>query len=195
MKLLTRTITALAAIGTLTAALLAGAAPASAATGIYISVYPPPDVVNVPQVIDVRGGPADTRAVVQLYPLRKSGNVDNQRWIVTRLPQTYYGLGVYELKRANSQQCLDMSLDTTPGNGSKVYQYPCAGTENQQWIWSAVRTGNNWGYLYNLYAANHQNKALCLDVTDKRYDDLTPLQVWSCNTDPATNWNQRWNIF
>lgn len=188
---------ALAATGTLLGALLAGAAPASAApTSVttWVSVKPPPGGSIGPKVIDVRGWSTDNRGVVQLYQWLNNGNHDNQRWTITRV-DTWQGQGVYELKNVFSHQCLDMSLDNYTGtNGTPVYQYPCLGTKNQQWIFDRVDPASNWGHLINWDAAYYNDRALCLDATGPSYADLTPLQVWDCNGNNSSNWNQRWNI-
>jgi hypothetical protein len=188
---------ALAATGTLLGGLLVGAAPASAADVLttWISVQPPPGGSIGPKVMDVRAWSTAPRATVQLYQWLNNGNHDNQRWTITK-QFTWNGTGVYKLQNVYSHQCLDMSLDTGSGNnGTPVYQYPCDdAATNQLWHWVRVEKGSNWGHLINYDAEMFHGRALCLDATGPSYADLTPLQMWDCNGDNRSNWNQRWNI-
>jgi hypothetical protein len=193
VKVLTRTITALAATGVLLGALLAGSAPASAADlrTVYISVKPPPGSSIGPVVLDARG-PVQDKSRVVIW-LKENPVPSHQMWTISTAG-SYNGNNLLMFRNKNSQLCLDMTLDTPAGNGSPVYEYGCNSSfDNQKWIWLRVQSGNDHGILVNYYTIGKATQ-LCLDATGPSYDSGTPLQVWTCNLDNSSNWNQRWNI-
>lgn len=186
MKTRQTTMRALTALGAAVAALttvLVGPAPAEAAITTYISVLTPSGSTGK-KVLDIRDWSTADRGQAQLWSLRTSGDVANQRWTITKTA-TAGGIGVYEIKNVKSGKCLDKSQDTANANGNNVYQVGCSGTSNQRWAWIEVAGGSKWGWLQS------QDGGRCLDVRGVSYTDGTPLQVWDC----TNNWNQRWNIF
>nr|WP_221377306.1 RICIN domain-containing protein [Actinoplanes polyasparticus] len=163
------------------AALMVAPAPARAAITTWISVPTPSGMIG-PKVIDVAGWSMDNRAKVQLKSLSTTGNVRNQRWVIT---EEVPGANIWSFRNVLSGKCLDKSRDAPNGNGNVVYQYTCnTGSANQLWKWLSVVPGNKWGMLQSLSGGR------CLDVRGKSFTDGAPLQVWDCVGD----WNQRFNI-
>ncbi|WP_214109203.1 RICIN domain-containing protein [Acrocarpospora catenulata] len=166
--------------------------PASAANGIYISVYPPSGgtPASVPMVLDMRDLSMNNGGRAQLWQKRTTGEYRNQRWLVTA-KGSLQGYTYYQIKNELSQLCLDMATDVPHGSGVRVQQWECSSGWNQRWLAMPVETGNNWVQLINLAVTGLGPDRVCLDVTDVNYSNGALLQVWRC----SGNWNQRWNIY
>ena len=179
-----RRLFAVLAATLLTAAgLLISPAPALAAITTYVSVKKPDWATSV-KVLDMREYSKDNYGRAQLWALRKTGEVRNQRWTITRVGSDEYGQGIYTLRNSLSQKCLDQPGGG--GNGTPVVQMTCdKNSISQQWVFEDIfGDGTAWQPLSN------NSSGLCLDVTDVSYTDGALLQVWHCVGD----WNQRWNI-
>ncbi|GII92188.1 RICIN domain-containing protein [Sinosporangium siamense] len=146
----------------------------------WVSVQRPNGATGT-KVLDVRDGSQANGARVQIW--QRNGYAQ-QYWTIERTG-TSNSLGVYQLTSRHSGKCLDMAIDGTIGNGTRVQQWTCTGATNQRWIARPVVAGNNWVSLVN------QRSGLCLDVPNYSYTDGNMLQVWQCHGD----WNQRWNIY
>jgi hypothetical protein len=67
------------------------------------------------------------------------------------------------------------------GNGVPVVQRPCdSANNNQKWVLS--RVGGSVYEFFNVAAAK------CMDVTDGKNADHTPIQLWSCNGSTSMQW-------
>jgi hypothetical protein len=76
--------------------------------------------------------------------------------------------------------CLDAGVN--PRDGSKVKVWQCyEGLPAQQW----ESFGSRQGFGRRLNGTN-----LCLDVTDGRFANGTPMQVWKCHTGSKNQWIQ-----
>ncbi len=144
----------------------------------YISVLQPSGTIG-PKVIDIKDLSLANGARAQLW--QRNGGL-NQAWTVWDIGSFGASRG-YALINANSGKCLDMAIDGAVGNGTRVQQWTCNFTANQEWL---ADGGSGWVTL-----RNRQRPDLCLDVTNVKYANGALLQVWTC----SGNWNQRWNIF
>ena len=153
-------------------------APAHAAYTTYVSVQTPSGSSG-PKVLDIKDYSLADRGQAQLWALRASGEVRNQRWTISQVG-TLNGHAVLRLQNALSGRCLDKSQDVPDTDGNAVYQYGCSGTSNQQW----ERLGSSgWVQLRNV------SDGRCLDVNGPSFTDGAILHVWHC----YSNWSQRWN--
>ena len=185
-----RPLTAVVTAALSVIALLVTPVAAQAANPIYVSVLKPSTSSPV-KVLDMTGWSTDDLTQAQLYALRTTGDVTNQRWFVELLYKDS-GLGVYHLRNAHATtKCLDRRLDGSLDNGDVVQQYTCNSSgKNQQWRAHPKKenTGDpnlNWVRLENMADGR------CLDVSNANYADGAALQVWDC----GWAWNQRWNIY
>ena len=78
---------------------------------------------------------------------------------------------MYMLKNANSGLYMEVS-EATATNGMNVQQ----GTENNSGIWKAVSAGN--GYYY-LYTQSGDGKTFVLDVSGKKTEDGTNIEIYT----------------
>jgi len=162
------------------AVLVAPTAAQAASITTYISVLTPSGMIG-PKVIDIAGWSMEDRGKAQIKSLSTTGNVRNQRWVITQEAGS-----IYSFRNVLSGKCLDKSLDAPDANGNLVYQYTCnTSNPNQLWLFMSVVPGSKWGMLRS-YSGGR-----CLDVRGKSFTNGAQLQVWDCVGD----WNQRFNIF
>jgi hypothetical protein len=169
-------------------AFVAGVAPPASADPPQIGVNyyifswgpDPNDDDDLLKVVDVKSWSTQDRGIVHLWDLRWTGNVLNQRW---RFYWNPYIEGTYLIVNAHSGKCLDKSMDRGNFNGAPVYQYTCHYGSNQSW-----RLLPRWPDGTGPYRLQNQADFRCLDVTNYRFQDGTPLTVWNCHT----GWNQYW---
>ncbi|BCJ47417.1 hypothetical protein GCM10010168_17750 [Actinoplanes ianthinogenes] len=181
--------TAIATVALTLLTLFVAPAAAQAAGPIYISVLKPTSI-SPTRVLDMTGWSKEDLTQAQLWIYRNRDEVRNQRWYVEYRYKDS-GMGVYRLRNALSNKCLDRRLDGSLDNGDVVQQYTCNdSSKNQQWRAHAKpeNTGDpdlNWVRLENM------SDGRCLDVTGASFADGAKLQVWDC----GWAWNQRWNIY
>jgi len=175
--------TAMTGIAAATLLTTIGAAPAQAASYTYISVLTPSGYSGT-KVLDITDYSTADRGRAQLWALRTTGEIRNQRWSIEQVG-TLNGHGVYRLVNQLSSKCLDKSQDTADANGNAVYQYSCSGTSNQQWEFiPGTDSYSRWGQLKNV------SDGRCLDINGPSFSDGAVLHIWSC----YATWSQRWNI-
>ncbi len=93
--------------------------------------------------------------------------VREQLWKV----QSGYGGSV--LYNVANGKCLDMSLETTPANGTRTYQWDCKGTPNQAW---SLKPQNGGYALSSISAPN-----MCVDIANVSTQPGGIVWNWSCN--------------
>ncbi len=164
-------------------------APANGVTTRYISVMPPDgSPSNDLKVLDIKEYSTVNGGLAQLWRLRTTGEVRNQRWTIVRVG-TLTGHVYYELRNQLSGKCLDMAADVPTENGVRVQQWDCNSGANQRWLAVPSHGTDNWVQLVNMTRPTGADR-LCLDATASSYADGTLLQVSTCDE----SWNQRWNI-
>jgi hypothetical protein len=180
-----RILAALAAgIAAIFGVVVVPATPAFAATyTTYVSILTPSGHIG-PSVIDMWNWSTADFARAQLWILRTSGDVTNQRWRINRVAGTSTPFGKFQFANVNSGKCLTangFSFD------SIVMQFSCYAGNNNQW-WKAVPVStvdSNWVELVNM------GNNTCLDARGYGYGDGVPLQTYACHGD----WNQRFNPY
>ncbi|GAA4598851.1 hypothetical protein BJY16_002864 [Actinoplanes octamycinicus] len=173
-----------AGVAALVGVVLAPASPASAAPyRAYVSILTPNGNIG-PSVIDIKDGSMDNGGLAQLWILRTSGDVYNQRWSITRVTNLSAPFGKFEFTNARSGKCLtDLGL---PNDSNTVRQWTCSGSANQWWRAVRVSTTNaNWVELVNMGSGR------CLDARGYGYGNGVVLQTYPCHGD----WNQRFNPY
>jgi hypothetical protein len=101
------------------------------------------------------------------------------------------GLGVYEIVSrlpSATPQCLAGDPTT---QGIQVYVTQCdesGNNTNMLWVVLPVGSWNQWAL-----GVSSADAPFCLDVRDHGKSNV--VQVWPCNSDPATRGNQLWQLF
>jgi hypothetical protein len=114
--------------------------------------------------------PGTTQGLVQ----RKCTENSDQRWAFRHL-----GDSVYEVKSANSGQCLDVEGGKT-NDGATVIPWSCNGGSNQKW--RVVKLGEQYFLKPDMGAEK------CLDVRGEDKADSAGIIQWSCKSSD----NQKW---
>jgi ricin-type beta-trefoil lectin protein len=88
-------------------------------------------------------------------------------------------------------------------NGIPIWQMPCNGSQEQNWKKLEVPNGQTqscWAFIFlpigrcgfdpvfHVYYLVNQLTLSCLDITDARTADHTPIQQWSCNNGGSEKW-------
>jgi hypothetical protein len=107
---------------------------------------------------------------------------------------TVAGLGVappaQAVSRPTSMRNYGSGLCAAPAgwyNGAPVAQTLCDDSTAQQW--TRISMGNGYELLQNVASVStYPYVPMCLDVTDARDANGTPLQVWACTNTPGMHW-------
>jgi hypothetical protein len=110
------------------------------------------------------------------------------------------------IRNYNSGLCLQpvpVNGGSIYDNGVPIWQVPCNGSEEQNWKKLLLPDTNSrgckwWQFLlpgrcgfdptfYEYYIVN-QKTLSCMDVTDARADNHTPIQQWQCNNGGSEKW-------
>ncbi|KAL0952159.1 hypothetical protein HGRIS_008775 [Hohenbuehelia grisea] len=143
--------------------------------------------------IEYRGEFPSNGAPVQIFDCDKSKNKNNaQLWELKE--------GRTSVKVAGTNFCLDATdgLD----DGAKLQIWECNDKPQQRWFYTQDKRLALDGRFHDrklldgpalrrLKKSGKQGKGLCLDLTDKKFDNENRIQVWKC-TDH--NENQIWTL-
>lgn len=126
--------------------------------------------------LDVNGGNMRQGEIVHLWTCN---NQLNQKWIVTNS-------GVF---RTINGMCLDAGA-VNPSSGQDIHLWACdtdyASTEPDQRRWS--QWWSNVGGGFN-YITTDANSSLCMDNENGGTSNGTDIQVYTCNTSDAQDWD------
>ncbi len=145
-------------------ALLGGtlvAGPPAASAGFQTEITPNN---TLGLLLDVSGASTQPGAPVIDY---WANGGSNQQWIFS----TTGAYDTYEIINVNSNQCLTADSNA----GDQVYQWPCDGSTQQQWV-----TGLNPGSIY-AYTIQNVSSGLYLDVSGNSPWPGAAIDTWPYN--------------
>jgi hypothetical protein len=80
-----------------------------------------------------------------------------------------------------SGKCAGLSTADYYDNGARVIQQTCNGQPEQQWAPVGLGSGN--------YQWVNARSGKCMDVTDGKNADRTPIQQWNCTNTIGMSWH------
>ncbi|MEU4213344.1 RICIN domain-containing protein [Streptomyces sp. NPDC026206] len=107
--------------------------------------------------------------------------VSGTAFSATGQPAQAAGPNYFAIVNYGSGKCAGLSPAEYENNGARVIQQTCNGQPEQQWAPVALGGGN--------YQWLNARSGKCMDVTDGRNADRTPIQQWDCTNTSGMSWN------